>query len=35
MKVVDHQAGVGQRLGDGGGVGLVGIDDHMSDPGPP
>jgi hypothetical protein len=35
VEVVDHHSGGGQALGDGGGVGLVGIDHHMADPGQP
>jgi hypothetical protein len=35
MEVVDHEPGVGQALGDGSGIGLVGVDDHMADPGQP
>jgi hypothetical protein len=33
MEVVDHHSGGGQALGDGGGVGLVGVDHHMAGPG--
>ena len=35
MEVIDHQPGVGQAVGDRGGVGLVGVDHHMADPGQP
>jgi hypothetical protein len=35
MEVIHDQPGGGQALGDGGGVGLVGVDDHMADPGQP
>ena len=35
MEVIHDQPGGGQTLGDGGGVGLVGVDDHVADPGQP
>jgi hypothetical protein len=35
MEVIDHQPGGGQALGHGGGVGLVGVDDHVANPGEP
>jgi hypothetical protein len=32
MEVIDHHPGGGEALGDGGGVGLIGVDHHMADP---
>ena len=35
VEVIDHQPRVGQPDSDGGGVGLVGVDHHVGDPGQP